>query len=296
MLNPRLSPLNGVCAALVVAICISAPATSVLARGGNTPGSVFDQDAAGRSDITFDVVSIRPSNAGLNQWHLGAPAGGDQYDAIGLPLGNTILMAYLPYRLQSKERIIGAPSWVWNERYDIVGKTNEADLADWQKLTQRGLMVQNPMLQTMLRNALADRCRLIVHRVPTKIEGYALVLAKHGPNRKRLVESKTDEVIPDRALKMSLGARVVPIYSHDDPVLHFYQTSMAAFVLFLSGSAPIEDKTGLAGRYRFDLTRLGTDGIPTSDWDLAPLGLKLVPAKIHAQDIVIDHIERPSPN
>ena len=72
---------------------------------------------------------------------------------------------------------------------------------------------------------------------------------------------------------------------------------MAAFVLFMSGAAPIEDRTGLPGKYKFDLTRFGTEEIPTSDWDLAPLGLRLIPVKIPTENEVIDHnIERPSPN
>jgi hypothetical protein len=71
---------------------------------------------------------------------------------------------------------------------------------------------------------------------------------------------------------------------------------MAALVLILSGQFPIEDKTGLTEKYRFDLTRLGTVGIPSSDWDLAPLGLKLIPTKIPTENVMIDHIEKPSPN
>lgn len=157
--------------------------------------------------------------------------------------------------------------------------------------------MQNPMLQAMLQNALGDRCKLVVHRVPAQVDGYALVVAKHGPNRKNLVESQPDDAIPDRAIKIAFDGRMVPIYSHDNPVLHFFQTSMAAFALHISGfGAPVEDKTGLTGKYRFDLARLGTEGIPSSDWDLAPLGLKLIPAKIPTENIVIDHIERPSPN
>jgi uncharacterized protein (TIGR03435 family) len=148
------------------------------------------------------------------------------------------------------------------------------------------------MLQAMLQNALADRCKMAVHRVPTLIDGYALVIAKQGLNRKNLVESKPDGVIPDRAQRIPLDGRLAP----GDPVLHFYQTSMAALIVQLSLRVPIEDRTGLPGKYDFDLTRLGIEGVPASDWDLAPLGLKLIMTKIPSENIVIDHIERPSPN
>lgn len=240
------------------------------------------------------MVSIRPApDTGDRSFG----TRGDEYRAIGEPLGITILLAYFPFRMGSKDRIIGAPSWVWNDSYEFVGKVGETDLPDWQHSSQRGLMAPNPMLQIMLQNALADRCKLVIHRIPTQINGFALVAANHGPNRKNLVKSNSDDVIPDKAVGIALDGRVVPIFSHDDPVLHFYQTSMASLVLLISGpGAPIEDRTGLSGKYKFDLTRLGTDGIPTSDWDLAPLGLKLIPTKIRTEQIVIDHIERPSPN
>jgi len=295
MLNPLLFWLNAARTIFLIGVSIFLAVTSVVAQDSNTSAAKAsaDGDTTVRADLAFDVVSIRPSNANSDR-HL--QVGGDQYEAIGMPFGVTILMAYFPIRMGSRDRIIGAPGWVWDDKYDVVGKVGEANQPAWQKLSQRGFRVQNPMLQTMLQNVLADRCKMAVHHVPTQIDGYALVVANHGPNRKNLVESKPDEAIPDRAIKMDLDARIVPIYSHDDPVLHFYQTSMAAFVLFMSGAAPIEDKTGLSGKYKFDLTRLGTEGIPASDWDLAPLGLKLIPAKIATEKIVIDHIERPSSN
>jgi uncharacterized protein (TIGR03435 family) len=298
MLNRRQSLRRAPKNSFLTAICFSIGVISILAQTGSVSdhSASAEKSSAVRADLTFDVVSIRPSNAGPNQWHLAVPTDGDRYEAIGMPLGTTIQLAFFAYRMSSKDRIIGAPAWVWDDEYDLVGTVNEAELPSWRKLTRQGLMAPNGMLETMLQNALADRCKLAVHRVPTTIEGYALVVSNHGPNRKNLVQSKPDEVIPDRAVKISLDARVVPIYSDDNPVLHFYQTSMAALVLFISGSAPVEDRTGLSGKYRFDLTRLATEGIPSSDWDLASLGLKLIPAKIPSEKIVIDHIERPSPN
>ena len=298
MLNPRSSLLNAGCTSFVISISIFVAETSVLAQTGNTSGITLpERNVAVRSDLAFDVISIRPSNASDNEASMSVLPTGDEYRVIGMPLGWAILMAYFPFPLQSKERLVGAPSWVWNDKYDIVGKVGEADLQKWHQFSERGFVVENPILQTMLQNALADRCKMTVHRIPAQVDGYDLVIAKYGPNRKNLVESKPDDVIPDRTVKLTYGGRMVPIRSHDEPVLHFYQTSMPSFVSTLSPfGGVVEDKTGLTGKYRFDLTRLDTEGTLSSNWDLAPLGLKLSPAKIPTENIVIDHIERPSPN
>lgn len=295
MLNPRSLLLGSRRTLSLIGISISLAVISVGSQVGNGPGATAtDGNAAVRSDLAFDVVSIRPVSDTGDRF-IGTSR--DEYRAIGWPLGTTIQLAYFSFRMASKDRIIEAPSWVWNERYEFVGKVGETDLSEWQHFIQRGFMAPNPMLQIMLQHVLADRCKLVIHRVPAQVNGFALVVGKHGPNRKKLIESKPDEVIPDKAVKIALSGRMVPISRHDDPVLHFYQTSMASLVLLMSEpGAPIEDRTGLTAKYEFDLARLGTDGIPTSDWDFAPLGLKLIPTKIRTEQIVIDHIERPSPN
>jgi uncharacterized protein (TIGR03435 family) len=281
---------------LPIGTFIYGAAALAVAQAGNTPVVVTsaDGDATVPSDLTFDVVSIRPSNAGPRQFRI--QLGDDQFAAIGVPLGRMILIAYFPFKMGSRDRIVDAPRWVWDDEYDLVGKVGEANVPIWQKFRPGGFMAKNPVFQTMLRNALADRCKMAVHRGPAETDGYALVVTKHGPNHKNLVESKADDAVPDRAIRIALGATVVPVFPNENPMLHFYETSMAAFALEMSGPAPVEDKTGLSGKYRFVLPRLGTEGNQISDWDWASLGLKLVPAKIPTENIVIDHIERPSPN
>jgi uncharacterized protein (TIGR03435 family) len=292
----RLSLLRALRTVLLIGISGSVAVTSVIAQSSNKPGAPAKDGNAMRADLAFDVVSIRPDHSGPEHWHVRVVPGGDQYEAFGTPLGQTILMAYFPYSMGSRDHLVGAPDWVWNDRYDFVGKVGEADLPDWRTFSERGFMVPNPMLQSMLQHALADRLKLTVHRVPVQIDGYALVVAKH--ETRNLAESRPDDAIPDLAQKLPLDARMVPILSSNDPVVHFYQTSMAAFALQLSlmGLTPVVDRTGLGGRYRFDLMRLGTEGIQSSDWNLAPLGLRLVPTKIPSYRVVIDHVERPSPN
>jgi uncharacterized protein (TIGR03435 family) len=278
-----------------ISTSVAVPSTNAQAANPQSVTTSSPSDTTIRPDLAFAVVSIKPV-PDTSQRSFDVSPKGDEYRAFGKPLGFTLLMAYFPIRIASEDRVIGAPGWVWNEGYDFVGKVGEADLPQWQQFSQLGFMAPNPMLETMLQNALASRCKLVVHRVPAQVDGFALVIANRGPNPRKLVESKPDDAIPDKALPIALGGRMVPIFSHDEPVLHFYQTSMAAFVLEMSGTMPIEDKTGLPGKYRFDLTRLGTGDNPPSDWNLAPLGLRLIPVKIPTEKIVIDHIERPSPN
>ncbi|HMG87114.1 MAG TPA: DUF3738 domain-containing protein [Terracidiphilus sp.] len=162
MLNPRPFLFKAGRTIFLIGISLSVAVTSGVSQAVNTPAakSAADGDVTVHSDLAFDVVSIRASNADPGQRRLQIVPGGDQYEAIGLPLGWTIVMAYVPMLPVSKNRIVGAQGWVWNDNYDVVGKVGGADLPDWQRISQRGLRGQNPMVQTMLQNALADRWRV----------------------------------------------------------------------------------------------------------------------------------------
>lgn len=247
--------------------------------------------------FAFEVVSIRPSKPGERVRVLAIPLSGDEYRALGFPLGITILFAYFPSALQSRERLPGAPNWIWTDRFDFAAKVASEDIEAWQQSLRGGLGEPNPMLEAMLQAALADRCKLIVHRIPATVSGFALVVANRGPNAKRFSLAKPDEIIPEGAVKIQEDGRVVPILSDDDPVLRFYGTSTNALAAFLSrDGAPVEDRTGLSGKYDFALTRLNLANDPSVDFDLAALGLKLEPIRSQTENIVIDHIEYPSPN
>jgi uncharacterized protein (TIGR03435 family) len=67
---------------------------------------------------------------------------------------------------------------------------------------------------------------------------------------------------------------------------------------------PVLDQTGLKGRYDFQL-QWSTDEAQTTQPDAPPglftaiqeqIGLRLEPVKAPADVLVIDHIEKPSPN
>ena len=90
---------------------------------------------------------------------------------------------------------------------------------------------------------------------------------------------------------------------------------VSAIVTFLSArlGRPIEDRTGLTGRYSWELkwapdeNEVRPDGAPAprSTPDAGPslitavreqLGLKLQSAKVHVAVLYIDHAEKPKPN
>jgi len=216
------------------------------------------------------------------------------------------------------DRIAGAPSWLMgSERYDVVAKVDEADLADWQKPD-----LQRTMLRTMLEAMLADRCKAVVHHESKEMPVYELVLAKGGPKFKQA------EAVDPAELKRKhpSGGRVtgggIAVQSSDG--IQFYGISMAILgQTFLSTAAgrPVVDKTGLTGRYDLMLPSSGlpppppgavqpqnappqADGLPPSPGDaesiftMLPkaLGLRLVPAKDRIDTLVIDHVERPAEN
>jgi len=96
------------------------------------------------------------------------------------------------------------------------------------------------------------------------------------------------------------------------PYIEYYGVSMADFVDELSmrsGGHPIQDQTGLKGRYDFHLNWVQSpdsdlpsglvdphDPDPLSHFDFEALGLRRTPIQLPAETLVIDHIEKPSPN
>jgi bla regulator protein blaR1 len=287
---------------LLLAACTSLFASFATAQARAGVGDRTANAQAMRAhNPAFEVVSIKPGEPGDSNSFIWLPENGDEYRARNFPLYFTIEVAYLPYSLIRPQRLKGAPSWVWHDYYDFEAKVGGAELAEWQKLLRHQDPLINPMgrdemLQEMLQRALTERCKLVVHRIQLEAPGYALVVDKHGPNWKELKESKLDEAIPPKAQRISENARLVPILSPDQPVLHYFHTSMAELAEHLSRRTPVEDRTGLTGEYDFSLLRLSTLGDPGVDWNLGALGLRLVRIKVPTETIVIDHIERPSPN
>jgi len=281
----------------------SAKSSQVSGSRRVTPASKDGSPGTPSGAPAFEVVSVRPSAPG-------SPWGGvqilpDGYRAWGIGLWVTVQNAYIPTELYTPDRIQGMQPWMTSEKYDIVAKVAAADVAEWQR--QNSIKQKKVMMQAMLQAMLAERCKLAVHRIPAEVGGYALVAGKGGPKMK---ETKTGEVIPS-GLPLPDGGVMVGAARGGTIENSFYGASMAELAQHLNGASPghpVEDRTGLTGKYDFVLKRIdmseeqngavSLNAIPAPNdlWDLGALGLRLEPIKIPSETIVIDHIERPTEN
>jgi uncharacterized protein (TIGR03435 family) len=222
-------------------------------------------------------------------------------------LGYLFLSAYAPQTggaaFYSVGQIVGMPAWLEgnDDRYDVDAKVDDADLADWQNPAK-----QPAMLRSMLQALLEDRLKLVVHRSAREAAVYRLVVGKNGP---RFKETNPGELHPG-ARSMPGGGTFSREQNDDRMRLHYFDISIAQLASFELGDAgrTIEDQTGLAGRYDFTIEMpvpqpgtqqggIAMPGLGPSAFAIADqLGLKLEPAKGQVETVVIDHVERPSPN
>lgn len=254
---------------------------------------------AGRK-LAFDVVSIRQNLSGGIHDDFGPTP--DGYRMTNKPLLLAIITAYVPQSGDGAlftNNVVGLPDWAQRDNFDIDAKVSEADLAEWRTPT-----TQKVMLRAMLQAMLADRFKLAVHREMKEVSVYSLVLAKNGPKFK-----DTDPADPHPGgLRLPGGAVMVP--ENAGHSIHFYGASMATLASLLSSSAarPVQDETGLTGKYDFVIQKPDSEGapapVPQEAADPGPtvfsvveaLGLKLEPAKGSVETLVVDHVERPSEN
>jgi bla regulator protein BlaR1 len=161
------------------------------------------------------------------------------------------------------------------------------------------------MMRSMLQAMLEDRLKLVVHRNTKEALVYLLVVGKNGPKFK---ESNPGELHPGTR-PMPGGGTLSRQEKDDQMTIHYFGISMAQLPRFVLGDAgrPIQDKTGLTGKYDVTIQRSalqpgGLQGAAASDPGPSAasiadqLGLKLEPAKGQVEMLVIDHVERPSPN
>jgi uncharacterized protein (TIGR03435 family) len=230
------------------------------------------------SGSEFEVSSVKrwaPTGRGMS---VGVSISGPRVTFSAMGLTGLIEYAYdlKPYQ------IMGGPSWLDSERYDIAAKVEGESIPTKDQVRR--------MLQTLL----SDRFQLEFHRDTKQIPVYALVVGKGGP---KLKDSSPDA---EESLRVSQREQ-----SMDMTVTH---GTMEQLALNLSSRAdrPVVNRTGLAGHYDYKITgwtpeKNSADSDATSSSSILAavedqLGLKLDPQKASVPIFVIDHVAKPEPN
>jgi uncharacterized protein (TIGR03435 family) len=252
---------------------------------------------------SFDVVSIRQvgANAQRNNGQPDMEIKANGWRLNEESLFAAILTAYTPpvgnASFYSLKQVQGVPSWAMDDLYAIDARIGDGDLERWQNPA-----TQADLLHSMLRSMLVDRCKLTIHRESREVAVYSLTLSKEGP---QFTESMPGSKHP-RGGPIAGGGEFIP--SDSQGVMHFYGVPLSSLAGVLSNimGRPVQDSTGLTGRYDISLRMPSMDspseGASTNSSGLSvsevvkDLGLKLIPTKGHVEILVIDHIEKPSEN
>ena len=218
----------------------------------------------------------------MNPFMQGGILAADRYQ---LRQANMVDLIRTAYGVEA-ENVLGGPSWLELDRFDVIAKTAPATPPETLKL--------------MLQALLADRFKLVVHKDSKPLDAFVLSLGKGKPKLKEANGS----VAPGCQFQQPAGppepAKVQQInYSCHNMTMETFATQvhqMAGGYL----TSPVIDTTGLKGAWDFDLkwtgrgalAQAGDDGISIFDAIDKELGLKLEFQKYPAPVIVVDSANR----
>jgi len=296
---------------------VSQTLVGMAAAGVLVAPTLLAQDPATDAAPRFEVASVKPNTSGDGRVMIGMQPGG-RYTATNVPLRLLIRNAY---QLQDFQ-LVEAPGWIGSERFDIVAKA-AGDPAPSPPGTPGPL-------QLMVRALLEERFNLVVHHETREMPIYALVMARDdraaGPNLRpaavdcqaRFAEARGRRgggppSFPAPGEPMACGMRIGPGRMEGGGFpLSQLATTLSPFVERI-----VIDRTDLPGE--FDLTLIwtpdrgqlppgppppGAPAFPPVDPDgpsiftalQEQLGLKLEADRGPVEVLVIDQVERPTPD
>jgi len=199
----------------------------------------------------------------------------------------------MPFR---EDEISGLPDWAKQSRYDILARVDADDVEAFNKLSHisteemiAAFTARQPTGEMlMMQSLLRDRFGLRVHWESKQRNVYALVVAKGGLRVKPAVDPKHGEMSFSEG---HLSGKGVPL-------------SFLASLLGIPVGRTVVDRTGLTDEYDFDLHFAPRNELPgkeSNDPDLftavqEQLGLKLQSTHASVPVLIVDHVERPTPN
>lgn len=260
-------------------LCMALCASGISAQ---SPGSSPAQAAS----LAFEVATIKPVPPDTKSGRYIIMQGKDRFVAKHYTLKLMIAAAYDV----SPKAISGGPAWMDSDHFDIAALTPGTDRPSRDEQ------------MAMLRNLIVERFQLTTHREQKELSIYQLEIARGGPKLQASAEAPSEPA--------ALISTVYPDRIH----MPARNATMAEFASILQRAVldrPVVDKTGLTGRYDFDLdwapdeTQFGGE-IPTARSD-APsppfftaieqqIGLRIEATKGPVMALVVDSAQPPTAN
>jgi uncharacterized protein (TIGR03435 family) len=248
---------------------------------------VFISAAFGQTKtLKFEVASIKATTADGPGGGIRPAQGGERYIATGMPLRGLMMVAY---RIKP-EQIVGGPSWINTDRWDMNAKAEKPSTPD--------------ELHLMLQDLLAERFQLKFHRDTKELPVYVLSVDKSPKMTPHEAASAGDPWIDqsiERIVKVKMSAKFAP--------MEYFAWRLSQVL-----DRPVVDRTGLQGGFDFEFSftrdlplgiapgaMLNGEPIDTSGPSIftalkQQLGLKLEAQKGPVETLVIDKVEKPTEN
>jgi bla regulator protein BlaR1 len=260
------------------AVAFTASSIAFIIGGGVALAQTSQQSKQPRP---FEVAAIKPNHSGS-----GSTTGQTVHGRLTVTNETVRSLILRAFQLMDSQ-VSGGPDWINTERYDISAKTDDASISDDQ-------------LWLSLQPLLIDRFHLRFHRTTKDAPLYSLVVSK--PKQALVPHSGPDEP----SLKSSMNSSSGKIEASNVTMAR-----LAAVLTPIAGRSVI-DNTHLAGGFDFKLEwaresqegsvlenveqRMGISSPRLTDAVQDQLGLKLQPARGPMEIVVIDSVDRPTPN
>ena len=229
---------------------------------------------------SFEVATIKP---GTSDRGFGVQVQGRRLTTVNTTVSEIMAFAWSIHPRQ----ITGGPSWMENDRWDLLAETGTEP---------------KPDIRAMVQKLLADRFHLEYHRGTKELSVYQIVVGKTGP--------KLADKAGDQNANPTFGISALGTMQVNNGKISDFAGWMQRYVL----DRPVVDRTGITDRFTFLLKWAADDsqfggfpfGLRAADdnanrsnlYDAVQqqLGLKLEATKAPVEVLVIDRLEKPSEN
>lgn len=255
------------------------------------------QPAPAAPPATFTIADVHVSEHSNTPTIRGGMLKGDRYTLHQATMTNLIARAY---GLEDTY-VLGGPSWLDLDRFDIVAQAPRTTTRD--------------DLKPMLRALLVDRFKLVAHADTKTLPAFVLTVAKGAPKFKQ-ADASSGPGTPDAPAAPTFNGcafQPPPPNTPPSPSMEIrfscHNTTMDSFAEFLHSIAspylrtPVVNQTGLKGAWDFDIhwsyqpPKGDAAGTTIFDAVSSQLGLKLEAKTAPLPVVVVDSVnETPTPN